>query len=68
MIKRREFIAGLGSAAFAWSRARAQQRTIPVIGLLSVRPIADTFGGISSRFGRGRLRRGPELDDRLPLG
>jgi putative ABC transport system substrate-binding protein len=34
MIKRREFIAGLGSAA-AWPVAGAQQPTMPVIGLLN---------------------------------
>jgi putative ABC transport system substrate-binding protein len=36
MIRRRDFIAGLGNAA-AWPVARAQQATVPVVGYLSAR-------------------------------
>ena len=49
MIRRREFIAGLGSAA-AWPAvARAQQPAMPVIGLVSL-AAADVFAGDMRAF------------------
>ena len=70
-MKRREFIAGLGSAA-AWPVvARAQQPAMPVIGFLSGRPLAMPTGS-SPSFRPGlegnRLCRGPERGDRISLG
>ena len=52
MIRRREFIAGLGSAA-AWPLvARAQQAPMPVIGFVSA-GAADAPAGSVAEFRRG---------------
>jgi len=52
-MRRREFIAGLAGAAAAWPlAARAQQRTIPVIGVLGL-GTPDTEGENFAQFQRG---------------
>src|ERR1700693_3695541 len=57
MIGRREFMAGLGSAA-AWPVVvRAQQRTMPVIGFLRSTPLAP-LQGLVTAFGQGLKEAG----------
>src|SRR6516162_9497134 len=49
MIGRREFIAGLGSTLAAWPLAtRAQQRTLPVIGILGSRTEGSSAFSVSA--------------------
>jgi putative ABC transport system substrate-binding protein len=56
-MKRREFIAVFGSAA-AWPlAARAQQRTLPVIGFLRSTPLAP-FQNLVTAFGQGLKEAG----------
>jgi len=55
MIRRREFIAGLGSAATWPLAARAQQRTMPVIGILS---IFEANTGVPVLFRQGLAEQG----------
>ena len=53
MIRRREFIAGLGGTAAAWPVAtRAQQRALPVVGFLHLGdPAADADVAAAFRNG-----------------
>jgi putative tryptophan/tyrosine transport system substrate-binding protein len=54
-MRRRDFIAGLGGAAAAWPlAARAQQRPLPVIGVLGS-PTADGYAPLMAEF-RQRLK------------
>jgi putative tryptophan/tyrosine transport system substrate-binding protein len=57
-MKRREFIAGLGSAA-AWPlTARAQQSTIPVVGYLRAQSVEDDYKYVTAPFLQGLKETG----------
>jgi len=56
-MKRREFIAGLGSAAVWPHVARAQQPTMPVVGYLSLGPPREGAGGVDT-FRKGLSEMG----------
>src|ERR1700733_355445 len=72
-MRRREFIAGLGSAAACPLMARAQQSTMPVIGFLSGRSPTDSVANVAA-FNRGLNQTGlsdgqnVEIDFRWALG
>jgi putative ABC transport system substrate-binding protein len=51
-MRRRQFIAGLGSAAVWPACARAQQPTLPVVGFISARSPLDA-AGYAAAFRKG---------------
>ena len=58
MIRRRDFIAGLGSAVALPVVAQAQQPAVPVIGLLSAQSADDEFKNITVPFLQGLKEAG----------
>ena len=71
-MRRREFIVVVGAAAIAWPlAARAQQRAMPVIGLLHLAE-PDTFTHLATAFrdglGETGYVEGRKRHDRISLG
>jgi putative tryptophan/tyrosine transport system substrate-binding protein len=59
-VKRRTFIAALGSAA-AWPlAARSQQPAVPIVGFLSVRSLTDSANDVAAF--RSRLKENGYVD------
>ena len=69
-MRRRDFITLIGTAAAARPvAAHAQQRTMPVVGVLSPATSEADANRMNSRGSQGRrLHRGRERDDRVSLG
>jgi hypothetical protein len=59
MIRRREFMAGLGSTAVLPLVARGQQASMPVIGFLSSRSADDDYKYVTVPFLQGLCDGGP---------
>jgi hypothetical protein len=70
-MRRREFIAGLGSTV-AWSttaQAQHQQTTVPVIGFLDIgSPETTNLAAFRKGLSGNRLQRGPQCGHQIPLG
>jgi putative tryptophan/tyrosine transport system substrate-binding protein len=58
MIKRREFIAGIGSAAALSLAARGQQAAVPVIGVLGAQSADDEYKRFTVPFLQGLKETG----------
>ena len=58
-MKRRAFIAGLGSAAVWPLLARGQQRALPVVGFIDMRPAPEDYQSFVRGLKRNWVCRSP---------